>query len=155
SAFTLYVAGQMYNHAGARAMADGLAADSSAVDWFLRDDARQRAAALIKFTLNADLGTGLAKATGDAKVDRDTRFKVKGALTKLAAEVPADLKFDALWAVDANGRVIANVGFEHTEDWELGGYSSVADAIHGWIRDDQWVWKGRIYRVVTRPVERE
>ena len=67
----------------------------------------------------------------------------------------ADLKFDAVWAVDANGRVIANVGFEHTEDWELGGYPAVADAIHGWIRDDAWVWKGRIYRVVTRPVERE
>ena len=31
----------------------------------------------------------------------------------------------------------------------------VADALHGWIRDDAWVWKGRIYRVVARPVEKE
>jgi hypothetical protein len=155
SAFTLYVAGQMYNHAGSRAMSEALAADSSAVDWFLRDDARKRASALIPITLSHEIAEGLGKASGDAKIDRDTRSKVKSALSKLAAEVPADLKFDAVWAVDANGRVVANVGFEHTEDWELGGYGSVADAIHGWIRDDAWVWKGRIYRVVTRPVERE
>jgi hypothetical protein len=51
--------------------------------------------------------------------------------------------------------VIAADGFEHTEEWELGGYSSVADALHGWIRDDAWVWKGRIYRIVTRPVEKD
>src|SRR6185436_6870898 len=34
-----------------------------------------------------------------------------------------------------------------------GGYALVADALHGWIRDDAWIWKGRIYRVVARPVE--
>jgi hypothetical protein len=155
AAFTLFLAAQMYNRAGDRAMSTALAADSSAVDWFLRDDARTRAAALIPIALSPDIGAGLAKATGDAKVDRDTRAKVKAALSKLVADVPADLKFDHVWAVDANGRVIAAVNYEHIEDWDLGGYSSVADAIHGWIRDDAWVWKGSILRVVTRPVERE
>ena len=155
AAFTLVLAAQMYNRAGTRAMSGALAADSSAVDWFLRDDARKRAAAIIPVALSREIGEGLAKATGDAKIDRDTRSKVKSALSKLAGEVPADLKFDALWAVDAGGRVVASVGFEHSEDWELGGYASVADAIHGWIRDDAWVWRGRIYRVVARPVERE
>lgn len=155
AAFTLVLAAQMYNRAGTRAMSGALAADSSAVDWFLRDDARKRAAAIIPVALSREIGEGLAKATGDAKIDRDTRGKVKSALSKLAGEVPADLKFDALWAVDASGRVVASVGFEHSEDWELGGYASVADAIHGWIRDDAWVWRGRIYRVVARPVERE
>jgi hypothetical protein len=155
SAFTLFVAAQMYNHAGSIAMTKALTADSSTVSWYLRDDARQRASALIPLILSPEIRDGLAKASGDAKIDRDTRSRVKTALSKLAGEVPADLKFDAVWAVDVNGRVVANVGFEHTEDWELGGYPAVADAIHGWIRDDAWVWKGRIYRVVTRPVERE
>jgi hypothetical protein len=155
AAFTLYVASQMYNHAGARAMSEALTADSSAVDWYLRDEARKRAAAIIGVALNPQIVEGLGKASGDAKIDRDTRAKVKTALNKGAADVPAELKFDALWAVDASGRVIANVGFEHSEDWELGGYAAVADAIHGWIRDDAWVWKGRIYRIVARPVERE
>src|SRR5271166_5117287 len=103
SAFTLYVAGQMYNHAGSRAMAEALAADSSAVDWFLRDDARKRVSELIPITLSHDIVEGLGKASGDAKIDRDTRLKVRSALSKLAGEVSADLKFDAVWAVDVNG----------------------------------------------------
>jgi hypothetical protein len=155
SAFTLFVAGQMYNHQGSRAMSEALAADSSAVGWFLREDARARSSALIKFALAPEIRDGLGKASGNAKIDKESRAKVKTALSKLAGEVEGDLKFDAVWAVDANGRVVANVGFDHGEDWELGGYPSVADAIHGWIRDDAWVWKGRIYRVVTRPVEAE
>jgi hypothetical protein len=156
STFTHCVAAQMYNHAGARAMGDALAADSSAVDWFLRDDARKRASALIPITLSPEVGAGLAKASGDAKIDGDTTLKVRAALTKLAGDVPTDYKFDDVWAVDVNGRVVAHVGVaEEAKDWDLGGYTSVADAIHGWIRDDAWVWKGRIRRVVTRPVERE
>src|SRR3954470_1410938 len=99
--FTLYVASQMYNRAGSRAMSDALSADSSAVDWFLRDDSRKRSSALIPFTLSPEISAGLAKASGDVKVDRDTRLKTKTALHKLAEEVPADLKFDALWAIDA------------------------------------------------------
>src|SRR6185437_12067643 len=152
--FTLFVASKMYNRVGTRAMNDALLANSSAVGWYLRDDARTRSSVLIKFVLSKDVVDGLAKASGDAKIDRETRSKVKTALTKLVGEVEPDLKFDAVWAVDVNGRVVANVGLDHRDDdWELGGYSSVADAIHGWIRDDAWVWKGRIYRVVTRPVE--
>jgi hypothetical protein len=155
AAFTLFVASQMYNHAGNRAMSEALAADSSAVGWYLRDDSRKRAAELIKIALSPEIRDGLAKASDAAKIDRDTRLKMKTSLGKLANDVDPDLKFDAVWAVDANGRVIANVGFEHNEDWELGGFASVADAIHGWIRDDAWVWKGRIYRVVMRPVEQQ
>src|SRR5690606_4711237 len=40
------------------------------------------------------------------------------------------------------------------KDFELGGYPVVADALHGFIRDDTLVWE-RIYRVVARPVEVE
>ena len=156
AAFALFLAAQMYNRAGNAAMSQALAADSSAVDWFLRDDSRRRAAELIRFTLSPEIAAGLSKATGDPKIDRDTRSKVKDALSKLASEVQADVKFDDVWAVDANGRVVASVGVDqHSEEWELGGYRSVADAIHGWISDDAWVWRGRIYRVVARPVERE
>jgi hypothetical protein len=155
SAFALFLAMQMYNRAGAHAMSDALIADSTAVGWYLRDDARVRASALINFALSADIRDGLAKASGDVKIDRKIRDSVKSAVSKLAADVDKDHKFDAVWAVDVNGRVIASWGFDHNEEWELGGYASVADALHGWIRDDAWVWRGRIYRVVMRPVERE
>jgi hypothetical protein len=45
TAFILFLT-QVYNHAGNRAMSEALSADSSAVDWFLRDDARKRSSAL-------------------------------------------------------------------------------------------------------------
>src|SRR5262249_36529268 len=55
-----------------------------------------------------------------------------------------------------DGRVIAQVGYEAAtafEDFELGGYPAVYDALHGYLRDDTWVLGGRVYRVVARPVE--
>jgi hypothetical protein len=36
---------------------------------------------------------------------------------------------------------------------ELGGYPAVFDALHGFLRDDTWVFGGKMYRVVARPVE--
>lgn len=151
----LFMATAMYNTAGTQAMSDALAADSSAVDWYLRDDSRKRSSALIPAALNSELRGALTKASADDKVARDVRDKAIAALRKVAKELPDDVRFDAMWAVDAGGRVIASAGYDHTEDWELGGFALVADALHGWIRDDAWVWKGRIYRVVARPVEQE
>src|SRR5262245_57881770 len=155
--FILYVAAQLYNRSGSRATAEALRADSLAVSWYLKDDMRNRSVALIPIALSPELRTHLAKASPEGKIPREARDKAQTALKKLAADVPAEMKFDQLWAVDANGRVIATAGdaFVTGEDWELGGYSVVADALHGWIRDDAWVWKGRILRVVTRPVEQE
>jgi len=153
SVFILFVAVQMYNRTGKAAMSDSLSSDSSSVDWFLRDDARKRSSALISIALSPEVSAGLAKASGDAKIDDDTKSKVTAALRKLAEDT--DIKFDHLWAVDVNGRVVAGGGFDNKELQELGGYASVADALHGWIRDDAWVWKGRILRVVARPVEKE
>jgi hypothetical protein len=155
SVFTLFLAAQMYNRSGVRAMNESLASDSSAVGWYLKDEARNRSSALIPIALSGDLRTQLQKITPEAKIPRENRDAALKALTKLNGEVPAELAFDALWAVDGNGRVIAAVGIVHSEDWELGGFPVVADALHGWIRDDSWIWKGRILRVVARPVEAE
>jgi hypothetical protein len=158
AAFILMLAAQMYNRAGLRAMSDSLAADSSAVGWYLKDDARNRSSALIPIALAPELRSQLSKASSEAKLSREVISEAQKALKKLASEVPPDLTFDALRAVDANGRIIAAVGVVQDlpiEDGDLGGYPVVADALHGWIRDDAWVSKGRIYRVVTRPVEAE
>ncbi len=153
SVFILFVAVAMYNRTGKAAMSDSLSSDSSSVDWFLRDDARKRSSALINVALSPEISAALAKASGDEKIDADTKAKVAAALRKAGED--SDIKFDHLWAVDANGRVVGGGGFDNKELTELGGYASVADALHGWIRDDAWVWKGRILRIVTRPVEKE
>ena len=80
SVFILFVAVQMYNRTGKAAMSDSLSSDSSSVDWFLRDDARKRSSALISIALSPEVSAGLAKASGDAKIDDDTKSKVTAAL---------------------------------------------------------------------------
>ncbi len=158
AAFVLFLAAGMYNRVGARAMGEALSSDSQVVSWYLGNDARQRSAQLIAFALDPDVGKFLQKSSdSDAKVPEEARDKVGAALRKVNAQVQAEFGFDAVFAVDQHGRVVAHVGYEQAagmEDFELGGYPVVADALHGFIRDDTLVLD-RIYRVVTRPVEVE
>jgi len=149
----LFAAQSFYNRNSERTLTESLQADSSAVGWYMKDDARNRAGALLPVALDPELREGLAKAGDADEVKKEDRAKVKKALTKAVGEVPDDLKFTAVWACDAEGRVIADVGWQVHEDWNLGGYSVVADALAGWIRDDSWVLKEKLYKVVARPVE--
>ncbi len=148
-----FVAQNYYNRNTDRWMKDALAADSSAVGWYLKDDARNRSAALLPIALNPEVREGLAKCSEADDVPKDAASKVENALTKLAND--SDPKFTALWAVDADGRVIGSVGWQHKPGWNIGGFAVVADALAGWIRDDAWVLQERLYRVVARPVERD
>jgi hypothetical protein len=151
----LFIAQSFYNRNADRGMSEALSADATAVDWYLKDDARNRGTSLIPLVLDTELREAVAKASDADEVPKDVRAKAKTRLTKLANDLPEEQKFTALWAVDAGGRVIADVGWEHRPDWNLGGYSVVADALAGWTRDDAWVLKEKLYRVVARPIENE
>src|SRR5689334_206137 len=157
--FALFLSTSMYDRASVRAMGEALAGDSQVVGSFLRDDARRRGSALIVPALDDDIRTHLAKSSASAdKIPNDSKDKVRAALRKHFNNIPADQKFDALFAVDQSGRVIGEIGFDQSssiEGFELGGYPVVADALHGWVRDDTWVLGGRLYRVVARPVEHD
>ena len=157
--FALFLATSMYDRASVRAMGEALAADSQVVASFLRDDARRRGSALIVPALDDDIRTHLAKSSGSLdKIPNESKDKVRAALRKHFNHIPAEQKFDALFALDQSGRVIGEVGFDQSasiEGFELGGYPVVADALHGWVRDDTWVLGGRLYRVVARPVEHD
>lgn len=154
--FVLFLATSMYNRSGARNMGEGLSADSQVVSWYLKDDARAREAQLIKFALDPDIAKYLAKSSAsESKVPAVAREKVKAALKKVSEKIPKDENFDAVFAVDQEGRVVAYLGYDQAsgmEDFELGGYPVVADALHGYIRDDTLVLD-RLYRVVARPVQ--
>ncbi len=157
-AFGLYVAASMFDRASKRAMGEGLAADAQVVSWYLSDDGRRRSTELIKFALDNKLATALAKSdAAPDKVPAEARDAARKLLTTVEATLPPDAKFTYLFAVDQQGRVVSHVGFEQLkglhEDFDLGGFSLVADALHGWIRDDTWVLDGRLYRAVARPVE--
>ena len=154
--FLLFLATSMYNRAGARAMGEALSSDSQVVNWYLSNDARQRSGQLIQFGIDGDIGRSLAKSNdNDQKVPDEAREKALAALKKVNAGIPADQAFAAVFLVDQGGRVVAHLGYEQAsgnDDFELGGYPVVADALRGYIRDDTLVLD-RIYRVVARPVE--
>lgn len=156
-AYVLFLATGMHNRAIVRATGEALAGDSQVVASTLRDDARRRSSALLPIALDEDLRASLVKANGSPdKLSPEVREKARAALRKDAAQVPQELAFDALFAVDQAGRVVAQVGFDQAsgiDGFELGGYPLVADALHGWVRDDAWIFGKTIYRVVARPVE--
>ncbi|HEX4334477.1 MAG TPA: MXAN_5187 family protein [Polyangiaceae bacterium] len=154
--FMLYLADSMYNRHGAKAMAEGLSADSQFVSWYLKNDARERASHLIKFALDGSIPKGLSDSSAsESKIPDKVRASVQAGLNKVAATIPKDQSFDAIFLVDQYGRVVAHSGYEQAngmDDFELGGYPVVADALHGFVRDETLVLD-RVYRVVARPVE--
>lgn len=156
--FMLSMAQGMFNRAGDRARGEGLSSDSQVVSWYLKDDARMRSAQLVKFALDPVVSKTLTAANkSETKLSSDNQEKVRAALLKVHNDMDKTEAFDAVFAVDQHGRVVGHLGYPQAngmKDFELGGYPVVADALHGFVRDDTLVW-GRIYRVVARPVQAE
>lgn len=154
--YVVYLAVGQYNRRNHVAMAETLASDSQTVGWALQIDARRRLDALLLGSVDKGVQEALIAANGKERVPSKAKEEARKALSQISEKIPADFKNDALFAVDRDGRVIAQVGFDQAnafEDFELGGYAAVNDAIHGYLRDDTWVLGGKVYRVVTRPVE--
>ena len=114
-------------------MGEALSSDSQVVAWYLRDDARQRSGRLIQFGVDPDIAKYLQKSSdSEAKVPEEAREKLLSALKKVNASIPKDELFDAVFAVDQAGRVVAHLGYEQASglsDFELGGYPAVFDAL--------------------------
>jgi hypothetical protein len=142
--------------------------DRDIVDWYLQVDARRRLDALTLVSVDSKIQTNLTKATAaDGKVPQDVREATKKVLEELAPKYASAIHDEGkggvnpnmLFAVDARGRVAGHVNFDRAamlkddSNFELGGYPVVADALHGWQRDDTWVVdREAIYRVVAQPV---
>src|SRR5258706_2032206 len=89
--FVLYLAQSMYNRQGSRAMAEGLSADSQVVSWYLKNDARERSAHLIKFSLESSIVKRLAESSASqAEVTRNTRDSVWYVIHKFTVALPID-----------------------------------------------------------------
>jgi hypothetical protein len=156
----LYLAVSMHDRLGVRMVSEGLSADSRVVSWYLKNSAREGAAQLIRFAGNDSVARALSVASRvdqASEIDAGTRRQLKATLAKIAGEIPKSEGFDAVFAVAQSGEVVAHIGFEQAAnlpDFELGGFPVVADALHGYVRDDTLVFD-RVYRVVARPVEFE
>jgi hypothetical protein len=153
----LFIAQTVYNRVSSDSMKQALAADTQVVKWYLNDDARRRSSLLLKVCLDETIRKELHKASSkDEKVPQDVKDRTRAALKKLVDEMPPEYQFTSLFAIDQLGRVIGQVGFDQAagiEHFDMGGFAIVADALHGWVRDDAWVLDDRIYLVVARPVE--
>jgi hypothetical protein len=124
----------------------------------MKIDARRRIDALLVGSLDANLQQALVAANGarEGKLPDKAKADAKKALGSINDNMPVDWRDDALFAVDRDGRVVAQVGYDvvaGNDDFELGGYPAVNDALHGWLRDDVWVLGSHMYVVVSRPVE--
>jgi len=139
--------------------------DRDIVDWYMRIDARRRLDALAIVSIDDQVRTNIVKANAQEKIPADVREATKKRLNELAQKFAGLIKDEGkggnpigLFAVDGRGRVVGYVNFDRSgqvkdDTFELGGFPLVADALHGWLRDDTWVLdRESIYRVVARPV---
>ena len=154
--YSLMLAVGQYNRQSIKGTNEALAGDSRTVRWDIQIDARRRIDALMVVALDKTIQESLVATMDKDKIPPKARDDARKGLTSTQDKIPAQYKPDAIFAVDRDGRVVAEIGFaaaDKFDDFELGGYSSVNDALHGWLRDDVWVWNGVIYRVAARPVE--
>lgn len=145
--------GQVNRRMG-EAQMEALASDSQTVGWSLQIDARRRLDAMLLWSVDPGVREALKLANGKEKVPTKARDDARKATLAVLEKISADFRPDAVFAVDRDGRVVAQTGFDQVRDeFELGGFAAVFDALHGFMRDDTWVLGPRVYRVVARPVE--
>lgn len=146
-----------YNRRNQAAMDETLKADTQVVRYALEVDARRRLDNLLLPAVDANVIKAISNANGKAipPASRDDGAK---ALRAFNDKLPAEYKSDVIMIADREGRLVAQVGYDAVNafpEFEIGGYAAVNDALHGFLRDDTWVWGGKVARVVTRPVEAE
>jgi len=114
SLYVVYVAVGQYNRQTTLALKAGLASDSQTVDWALKIDARRRLDALLAGSVDPALQQSLVTANGvrDGKLPDKAKADAKKALVAVTESIPADWRDDALFAVDREGHVVAQVGYD-------------------------------------------
>jgi hypothetical protein len=145
-----------YNRRNQAAMEETLKADSQVVSWAMQVDARRRLDVLLLAAVDPTIAKAIRGANGKDAVPPGSKDDGAKALRAFNEKLPAEYKNDVLFIADREGRLVAQIGFDSVNgfpEFELGGYPAVFDALHGFLRDDTWVWGGKIARVVARPVE--
>ncbi len=157
SIYIVSLAVGQYNRANAKGTDDALLGDGQVVNWALQIDSRRRLDTLILVSVDAGVTKAL-KASNGKDITPVAKEEAKKALSSFNEKLPPEYKNDVLFVVDRDGRMVAQLGYDALAafpEFELGGYPAVFDALHGFVRDDNWVLGGKLARVVTRPVEAE
>ncbi len=126
--------------------------DRVEAELWLRLDARLRLDALAALAVEPEVRQTLRSSSNKPGTPSSrTRKRLSNKLNALNAKLEEG-KGDMVFAVDAEGEVVATLDKKDMSDQRLDKMPLVRDALRGFIRDDVWVYNGEVYRMAARPV---
>jgi hypothetical protein len=126
--------------------------DRIEAELWMRLDARLRLDALASVAVEPEVRQTLRSSSGRAGTPPEaTRRRLSQKLNTLNAKLEEG-KGDMVFAVDAEGEVVATLDKNATGSERLDKMPLVRDALRGFMRDDVWVYNGEVFRMAARPV---
>ncbi len=118
----------------------------------MRLDARLRLDALASIAVEPEVRQTLRSSSGRLGTPPvATRKRLSQKLNALNAKLEEG-KGDMVFAVDAEGEVVATLDKTAMGAEQLDKMPLVRDALRGFMRDDVWVYNGDVFRMAARPV---
>lgn len=144
----------MVNRQTVADLENNLRRDRLEVEQTLKLDARARLDAIAPLAAHPDVRTALRTATNRHSDEelRALNTTLKAKLLDLNQQL-LGMKADLLFAVDANGVIVAQLGPNEARFGNgIGTFPLVERALAGHVRDDVWSYDGGVYRMAARPV---
>ena len=133
-------------------LGEQLRRDHVEAELWQRLDARLRLDALASVAVDSEVRQTLRSSSGHAGTPgSSTRKRLSQKLNSLNSKLEEG-KGDLIFAVDAEGEVVATLDKNDTGSTRLEKMPLVADALRGFMRDDVWVYNDEVYRMAARPV---
>jgi hypothetical protein len=126
--------------------------DRIEAELWLRLDARLRLDALASIAVEPEVRQTLRSSSGRFGTPKAVvRRRLSQKLNVLNAKLEEG-KGDMVFAVDAEGEVVATLDKSAMGSERLDKMPLVRDALRGFMRDDVWVYNGEVFRMAARPV---
>ena len=126
--------------------------DRIEAELWMRLDARLRLDALASIAVEPEVRQTLRSSSGRFGTPAvATRKRLSQKLNTLNAKLEEG-KGDMVFAVDAEGEVVATLDKNAMGSERLDKMPLVRDALRGFMRDDAWVYNGEVFRMAARPV---
>ena len=126
--------------------------DRVEAELWMRLDARLRLDALASIAVEPEVRQTLRSSSGRFGTPKAAvRRRLSQKLNVLNAKLEEG-KGDIVFAVDAEGEVVATLDKSAVGSERLDKMPLVHDALRGFMRDDVWVYNGEVFRMAARPV---
>ena len=126
--------------------------DRVEAELWLRLDARLRLDALAALAVESEVRQTLRNSSNNRGTPSPSvRKRLSNKLNVLNTKLEEG-KGDMVFAVDAEGEVVATLDKNDMTEQRLNKMPLVRDALRGFMRDDVWVFNGDVYRMAARPV---